>query len=402
LASTEKLPSGRYRGVYRDAAGNKQHVTGTYGRKSDAKDAADEAEVRARRQAAIATGTLTAKITWSEWWAIFNADREFDSDNARTEAQIVERYIEPEWGAVPLNKIEHQAVQDWIDRIKRGKSPSYVQRIFSVLSVSINAAVAKGVLTASPTHGVKVPKRVKRQKVFTTPEDTAKLQPKLKVQYQDAIEFLNETGLRPNELAGLHTDQVDLGTGWLAVTNVYVHRKKTIRSYPKDRDTREVPLSAKAVEIVKRRLEGRDLTAGCGVPHSDGEACTGALVFLSARNRVMNRDVLGQAIRVAAKAVGTKAKSPYASRRGFATRLADGGLDAFALADLMGHSDIAQTREYVQRSQAARARVLAALGEQQPLTAVDGGVGRRGTPRGTNPDNQPSRSTPTDGQQQVG
>jgi site-specific recombinase XerD len=40
-------------------------------------------------------------------------------------------------------------------------------------------------------------------------------------------------------------------------------------------------------------------------------------------------------------------KTPYGARRRYATRLAEGGLDAFALADLMGHSDVSITRGYV-------------------------------------------------------
>lgn len=66
-----------------------------------------------------------------------------------------------------------------------------------------------------------------------------------------------------------------------------------------------------------------------------------------------------------------KAKVPvaalYAARRGFATRAAEGGLNVFALADVMGHADIKQTKEYVQQTPTARARVIAALGQAPPL-----------------------------------
>jgi hypothetical protein len=61
-----------------------------------------------------------------------------------------------------------------------------------------------------------------------------------------------------------------------------------IRPYPKDGDTRSVPLSSKAIEILKRRIEGRDLKSGCGVPHTDGATCTSHLVFRNADGGVAN------------------------------------------------------------------------------------------------------------------
>jgi hypothetical protein len=71
-------------------------------------------------------------------------------------------------------------------------------------------------------------------------------------------------------------------------------------------------------------------------------------------------------------------KTPYGARRGYASRLAEAGIDAFALADLMGHSDVSITTVRVQRTSAAVARVLDAPGDKQPLKAMGlHGVGRR-------------------------
>lgn len=89
---------------------------------------------------------------------------------------------------------------------------------------------------------------------------------------------------------------------------------------------------------------------------------------------------------------GLSARGGYSGRRGFATRAAAGGIDAFLLAEVMGHADVRVTREYVQQGYDSRARTLAALGEAPELSVVDL-VGQRGTERGTDPGDQSLRST---------
>ncbi|NIJ10607.1 integrase [Saccharomonospora amisosensis] len=407
MASAEKLPSGRWRGVYRDSGGKKRTVKGTFRRKADAREAAQEAEVKARRTAAANDGTLSARTSWGAWWEIVSQTREFESDAGRIEQQLVRSYVLPRWRDVPLNKIAQRDIQKWVEQLERGKAPvdmvdpkfvqrplsaSYVQRVYSPFRVSITRALDEGILDASPCAGVKLPKRQKRPKVYMSADEATKLAGKLRPDYADAVLFMIDTGLRPGELTGLHAHRVDLVNAVLTVAEVFVFRQKRIRPWPKDRDAREVPLSARAVEIARRRLAGRDPREPCGVEHMRGEKCAHPLVFLTEAGKPLNRDILGFHLRKAAEAVGVHGKSGYALRRGFATRLAEGGLDVFQLAEVMGHSDINLSREYVQQTSTARARVLAALGEAPTLSVVDnGGVGQRGTRRGTNLDNQALR-----------
>jgi integrase len=388
MASAERLPSKRWRGLYRDAGGRKCRVPGTFGRKSDAVEAAQEAEVEARRKAAASTGKLSARTKWGDWYTIFSADRRFDSDHGENLARLVKSFVLPRWGQTPLNAITRQDAQAWVDTLQReGRSANYIRSIFSTFAVSVNGAVDKGILSASPVAGVKLPRAPKRAKPFVSVDESAKLGEKLNGRYRDAVEFLLECGLRPGELAGLHAARLDLDGGWMTVAEVHVRRKNVIRGCPKDRDARQVPLTPKAVEIVQRQLGGRDLNQGCGIDHTDGSRCRSPLVFLNNLGGALNSVLLGRHLRSAAVAVGLPSKGGYAMRRGFATRAAEGGMDAFTLADVMGHADVKQTREYVQQTQSARARMLAALGERPKLAAVED-VGPRGTDRGTDSDNQ--------------
>lgn len=408
MASAEQLESGKWRGVYRvkgpDGKLVKRHTKAPHhGRKKDAKAAANELEVRAQRQAETTEGTLLANIKWGDWWDTIVEKRDFPSDTPTTEEHIVEGYLRPQWGEVPLNEIRQKAVRGWAEDLALGKEvrnvdptkastgpklPGYVHRIYSVFNVSIKRALDEGVLTASPCVGIPLPKRPKRSRPYMSVTSAEKVGNELRDDYKDAIDFDLETGLRPNELCGLHIDRIDLETGWMEVHDVFVRRRRIIRPCPKDQDVRLVALSDRAIEIIERRKAGREKVRGCGVRHVNG-TCMSDVLFRTNRDRVMNPDTLGYQMRNACRKAGVANRSPYTLRRGFATRVADGGLDAIGLARLMGWADINEAWAYVQQTPEARLRVLAALnvGAEPALRLLAGGV-RPGTESGTDLDSQ--------------
>ncbi|PXY25169.1 hypothetical protein BAY59_24400 [Prauserella coralliicola] len=386
MASAEKLPSGRWRGRYVDADGKKRWLPGTFPRKSDARDAAVEAQAKAKRRAAAEAGTLSAKTSWSDWWDTLTTDQRVTSDRALKESQVVKKHVRPRWGHLPLVGIKRSEVQGWVDELCReGYSANYVRNVYAPLQRSINAAVERGILDGSPLVGIRLPRRPKRVKKYVEVGEPQKLGAKLNQRFVDAADYILEVGCRPGEMSGLHADEVDIEGGWVEIGHVYVQRLRKIRPYPKDSDGRRVPLSGKAIEIVKRQLAGRDLTRGCGVPHTDGSTCSSPLVFLNVRGGVLHPELLSMRMREAARELGMKPKSSYGLRRGFATRVIEGGADVFAVKRVMGHADLDELAGYVQETPQARAKMLAALGEPTPLTVVD----PRGPDRGPNSDNQP-------------
>lgn len=400
MAWAEKLPSGKYRGCWRRPDGKQDHTRRAthpehpYSRKRDALEAAQEEEVKARRQAAATKGKVSASITWGEWWDLLAPDYP-DSDTGSVVASIVRTHVRPRWGEEPLNKIHQVDVKAWVADLLPGRKPAYVQKIYGVFRLSINQAVEKRVLGTSPCVGIKVPKAPKRAKPYTDTEYLAAISPHLPAGHRDLLQLGLETGLRPSELGGLHADMVDLDSGWLYVSKVLVEYRKTIRHYPKDLDDRRVPLSDKAIEIIRRNLADRDLTGGCGLVHaSQKKPCASPLVFRNSRGGVITPNTLLKAVRYAVEKakIEYRGRGPYSVRRGFGTRAARGGIDAFELAEIMGHADVRQTQEYVQETPAARERLRAALGESTRLTVVreqpgaeSGAHSHKQTPQRTTP-----------------
>lgn len=399
MAWTEPLAGG-YRGRYRNPSNPKEKIKvlqpdGTpFPRKRAAQHAATEEESKARRSAAVDKGTSTqlASIKWGDWWDQMTEKRDFPSDTRRKEEHLVAAHIRPKWGDTPLNKITHDLVQAWVSdeelKIRPGMSPGYALRIYGVFRLSINQAVKKKVLDSSPCVEIELPKVPKKAKPYLDVETVEEID--LHPRFKDAVEFGLETGLRPGELSGLHACMLDLKGGFLIVKHVYVTRRKMIRDYPKDEDTRVVPLTPRAVEILDRALDGRELTGGCGIDHFE-ETCDSVIVFRPPRQAlVINPEILGTAMRRTTRAAKKPTKSPYSIRRGFGTRAAHGGMDAFALGDIMGHSDPRITREYVQQAPDALRRLTAALSPAPSAPGAESGaITDQGSPSTTLIEPQP-------------
>lgn len=398
MASAEKLKSG-WRGIYY-VHGKKQHTKPPHHpRKRDAIAAAEEARVKALREASRDEGTLSAAIEWGQWWDLVRQKRVFDdTETGYLEDQLVERYLRPQWAETPLNKIRQKDIQDWVDALVAGTaprnlqrevgakakpSPTYVRKIYGVLSISINHAVSDGVLGASPCVNINLPKVPRKAQPYLSVGAQEKIGEGLRGDYKDALDFALETGLRPGELCGLHIFRLDLDTGWMQVSEVFVRRLRVIRPCPKDQDMRLVPLSDRALEIARRRAVGRSRTS-CGLPHTDGARCQSDVLFRTDRDRIMSQNIFGEHMRRASLAAGLGRRSPYTTRRGAATLMAAGGMDAYELARIFGWADINEAWHYVQQTPHARSRALAALeAGRSGLRVLPGGLGRSGMPAGT-------------------
>ena len=380
MAWAERLPNGKWRGGWwtpdRRKAYTKKatHPEHPYPTRKDALDAAKEAEVKASRKASIDVGVASASIKWGDYWDTIARWRP-DTETARTETSIVEKYVRPRWGEDDLNRVRQRDVKAWALDLASQHAPAYASRIYGVFRASINAAVEAGVLDASPCAGVKLPRAPKGTKPVKDEHAFERLRPHLLPYYQDLVDLGQETGLRPGELCGLHADAIDFATGWLTVDRVYVARRDLIRHSPKDNEARPVPLTDAAVAILERLLAGRDLTAGCGLPHVHRgrpvrKVCRSPVVVLNQSGDPIQPHTWWRAMQDASAKAKVKPVKPYDSRHWFITKAIEGGLDLPTVAEIVGHSDVKLTQEYVFRTRETRDRLRAALGGVRGLTIV--------------------------------
>lgn len=144
------------------------------------------------------------------------------------------------------------------------------------------------------------------------------------------LELLYGSGLRVAELCALRSADLDLAAARVRVTG-------------KGGKQRLLPLSAPAVDALRRHIEAHRAAAGSGVtpPPAAAPGDDGPL-FRNQRGRPLSpRDVRRILDRRAPEPT-----HPHALRHTFATHLLDGGADLRSVQELLGHSSVGTTQVY--------------------------------------------------------
>ncbi|WP_162184898.1 tyrosine-type recombinase/integrase [Allokutzneria albata] len=296
-----------------------------------------------------------------------------------SEMSIVQTHLLPAWEDTELNKILRNPVQMWVDKLAAKYAPKTVSRIYGVFRASLLAAVKYGVLSGTPCVDIKLPKlRTVRSKPTMMRSDLDDLYPHITPSYRFALEMCFNTGMRPGEFGGLHRHSINLKDGWLNIRDVFVYlpRKEGVREevlryikeYPKDEEAREVPLPGHVVDMARLWIEENPARSGCGIPHRPGNPCKSDVLFRTPRTGLpLSNRTFENVLRYAWRRAKLPHIPPYGARRGYATTLAEAGVDPYEIARLMGHATLEQTMVYTQRTPAARARIVAALGDHDAV-----------------------------------
>lgn len=364
MASTEKLRSGRYRGVYYDSSGKKRH-TPTVDRKRDALSAARTAEAKAKRVSAAAAGELPGHTKYKDWYPVWWDGRTIEPYTAIRETEVMNLHVLPRWADEEMARIAQRAVQAWVNELLgRGYSPAYVKRIYTPFRGSMTAAVGP-VLDASPCVGIKIKGlgvKTSDERIYADSE-LDRIHARLTKRNSIVFRFIEETGLRPAELCGLHRHRIDRSTGWLTTAEVY-ERTGMIKPYPKDDEAREIPLTSRALRLLDEWDELFPPTEQkCGLPHRLGR-CRSDLQFRQRNGKNFTPKNLWSLWQGAQR--GAKIHdpgSPYDLRHLLATRMAEAGVDPWAIMRILGHSSLDQSADYIHRTASERMRILKALGD---------------------------------------
>lgn len=347
---TEKLPSGRYRGMYRLPNGQKRSA-GTYPHKKRAKDAAIEAEAKVKKPGW--RDPRDGLTTWSDWRDIWWPTRAIEPQTRASEASMVANHIMPRWGDVALADIKRQDVQAWMtgfinenigsDEDPRYRAPSTARRILNVFVSSMSAAVDAELIAANPALRIKLPPMPEGSEVFLTRAQYAALVDAVPKRADRAVlDFLVGTGARWGEMAGLHLHNLDLEHGRVRLQDVTDGTE--IKPYTKGRHLRYVPL----MQWVVDNLDLHDAN-GCGLKHRGRKGCPSGLVFPGPRGGV--RDDRNFSQRVLAPAITTAGleqlgMSLHDLRHTYASWLIQDGVPLTRVCELLGHASIQMTERY--------------------------------------------------------
>jgi integrase len=373
MAWAEKLPSGKYRGVYRDAAGTKRSA-GSFSHKPKAERAAAAREELARKS--MRRDPEGYRRPWSEWVEDWWQTRNVEPSTLKVDKGRLDRHLTPEWGAVPIGFITRQDVKAWAAKMKRqGTGATTVQRCVHLLSASLSAAVDAGIIDANPAARMKLEGSAKAQERYFTREEFAALRKQMPTTGdQLVLDLMAHTGLRPGEAAGLHWNRVDLERGILRVVETFDEANGGIKAYPKGKRVRDVPLTPELVtaltaERESREAAGEDLRGGCGVEHRTG-TCRSALVLHSEGGSVLRfSNWAYRAFKPALLAAEVGHARPYDLRHTFASWKLQAGVPLAEVGKLMGHQSPQTTAIYAHLTEQYSPTAMASFGRAPDLAA---------------------------------
>jgi integrase len=168
--------------------------------------------------------------------------------------------IEPRFGEWHVARIDHQAIQTWVNEMAgSGLSPRTLRWIHSVLKMSLDYAIDEGLLPSrNPAARTKFPPQRPTSHTYLTTGEVAALAHLCGGQ-GDVVMILAYTGMRFGELVGLRVEDVDLTARRIRVKRSITQvGGKLVEGNPKSAaGRRSIPIPERVVPILSRRVAGR-------------------------------------------------------------------------------------------------------------------------------------------------
>lgn len=344
MAYTEKLPSGKYRGVYRLRDGSRRSA-GTFPHKRGAQKAADGAEEEANSLGW--KDGHAAERAWAdwvqEWWPL----RDVTEATLRIEQTMLDKHLLPRWGDVPLSAITRHDIRQWAGQLKvAGLQASSVNRLLSPLRASLSAAVDAEVLVANPASRVRLEVGQKDiRRYLTTDEATALMGKLTRASDVPFVTFLFGCGVRFGEGAGLQVHRISRSGDEARIAESWVTKTHALAPYTKSRMIRDVPIPPWAAEEIRPLLRSRQ----------------SGFVFQSDREAVPDYSNFRKRFLGAAASAGLGHVTVHDTRHTYASWLLQNGIPLAEVGALLGHQDPSTTQIYAHLAPKSSEHIFNAL-----------------------------------------
>lgn len=264
MPSTETLPSGKYRAIYRIPGGKKRYVPGTFTHKKAAFNAAAAAEEKS-----MSLGwrdPRAAMRPWKEWCAEWWETRDVEPGVLKRDESSRDHCLMPRWANVPLAEITRQDIRAWAAQLKRsGLAPSTIDKRVYLLSASLNAAIDAEILTQNPAFRIRgrgsSAGETDERRYLTHAEAAiflANFKPPVDEPVNEAfVRTLLGTGMRWGEAVGLQVERVSLERRMLRVAETWDDEIRRLAPYPKGKKIRSVPIPGSLAPYLEAMIGGR-------------------------------------------------------------------------------------------------------------------------------------------------
>lgn len=362
MAWAEKLPSGRWRGSYRNLEG-KTRSAGTFTREAAAKRAAAVAETNNRTN----PQKSVEQMTWNQWEPIWWSGRVVSRSTLTRNKGAIDQHIRPRWGDTLLTHIRHDDIQQWVALMVKpktaggaGLAPNTAIKNLMILSGSLKAAVHRDLIPKNPCTGIKKPSVPPMPERFLSDTEAAALRAAIPEGIMRLFfDVCVGTGMRIGEVQAIHWQSVDLDKQTITAEWSW-DRVSRIMKAPKDWESRTIPIGATLATQLAEWLDihgygkpGPYEYVGSIKPHT-------GLMLAHTRGRLLDdarfRDVFTAAVQVTN--VGTGKRRKHIGhvrisdlRHTYASRLVGSGIPLQQVQYLLGHSSITTTERYAKLAQ---------------------------------------------------
>jgi integrase len=162
---------------------------------------------------------------------------------------------------VPLVKIDHSSVQEWVAELASRRAAETVHKAHQLLASVLRLAVRDRLIGFNPCEGISLPsirRRPAYDQVIGRGAFIRQLLPAIPHRYAGVVALAAGAGLRWGECVGLRIDALDLDDGWVYVRRVAVEVRGHVTSkpYPKSKaGWRDIPLPPFAVEVLREHTK---------------------------------------------------------------------------------------------------------------------------------------------------
>jgi integrase len=173
---------------------------------------------------------------------------------------LLDRYLLPRFGALPLASIGHREVRAWVAELTaKGLAPATVHKCYQVLSKILAAAVEGSMIPRSPCRQIPLPKIERAEMRFLTVVEVRRLAVAVGPAYRALVLLAAYGGLRIGEIAGLRSKRLDLAAGVVEVAEVVTEMHGHLYLGPPKTTAgrRRVGLPKAAIQALQEHLAGR-------------------------------------------------------------------------------------------------------------------------------------------------
>ena len=306
---------------------------------------------------------------WAELWLNSMRGTIKDSTFYNNYRNVVYNHLTPAFGNRKLNEILPIDVQSLLYEKSLIYSNDMVLKIRNCLSQIYKAAIINQKCTLNPCVGIKLPKgKETKEKPAYTPEQAELIfEYAYSHRYGVEVQLMLETGISRSELLGVMWEDIDLKNKVLyicrGVTDIVNHRtgkyEVCIGSTKNKYRSRAIPLSDRICDIISNidrfvTVKGKKLPKKYLICNRYGDACS-PNNWYKRRYKTFIKDMHNY---YAEKNIDIPMYTPHQLRHTRASIWVNEGKNIYAVAKVLGHSDLDMLRKRYAHSDVEQLRKL--------------------------------------------